>query len=80
MHLLRKYRFPVAARVRGEDGVMTSSKGSSSILLSEEFLTKPVAELSVQEIIKVITVVNEPLHHKLGSISKELGCKVKRVK
>ena len=51
-----------------------------NILLSEEFLTKPVAELSVQEIIKVITVVNEPLHHKLGGISKELGCKVKRVK
>ena len=62
------------------DSYVNTNKGSPSILLSEEFLTKSVAELSVQEFITVITVVNEPLHHKLGSICKELGCKVKRVK
>ena len=62
------------------DSYVNTNIGSSSILLSEELLTKPVAELSIQEIIKVITVISRPLHHKLGSISKELGCKVKRVK
>ena len=54
------------------DSYVNTNKESPSILLSEEFLTKPVAELSVQEIIKVSTVGNELLHHKLGRIRKEL--------